>query len=150
MRTLVIFDSNFGNTQKIAEAIAKELETQAIPVSKVSTDELKSLDLVIVGSPINAWRPSEKMGKFLANLNKGQLKGIKAAAFDTRVKLFIHGDAAKKIAKALENAGAEIIIEPHAFFVKGREGPLFDGEIERASEWAKSIRTKYEQLSKAG
>ncbi len=142
MKTLVVFDSNFGNTQKIAETIAEEFETQAVPVSKVSIDELQGLDLVIVGSPINAWRPSEKMGKFLSNLNKGQLKGIKAAAFDTRVKLFIHGDAAKKISKALENAGAEIIVEPHAFFVKGNEGPLLDGEIEKASEWAKLIRMK--------
>jgi flavodoxin len=147
MKTLIIFDSNFGNTQKIAEAIAKEFETQATPVSKVSIDELVGLNLVIVGSPINAWRPSERMGKFLAGLNKGQLKGIKAAAFDTRVKLFIHGDAAKKIAKALENAGAEIIVEPQGFFVKGREGPLLDGEIEKASQWAKLIRTKYEHLS---
>ena len=147
MKTLVIFDSNFGNTQKITEAIAKEFETQALPVSKVSIDELVGLNLVIVGSPINAWRPSERMGKFLASLNKGQLKGIKAAAFDTRVKLFIHGDAAKKIAKALENAGAEVIVEPLAFFVKGKEGPLLDGEIEKASQWAKLIRAKYEHLS---
>lgn len=148
MKTLVIFDSNFGNTQKIAEAIAKEFETQATPVSKVSIAELVGSNLVIVGGPINAWRPSERMGKFLAGLNKGQLKGIKAAAFDTRVKLFIHGDAAKKIAKALENAGAEVIVEPQGFFVKGREGPLLDNEIEKASQWAKSMRTKYEHLSK--
>lgn len=139
MKSLVIFDSNFGNTQKIAEAIAKELATQAISVSKVSTGDLAGLDLVVVGSPINAWRPSEKMGKFLANLSKDQLKGVKAAAFDTRVKLFIHGDAAKKIARALENAGAKIVAEPQAFFVKGREGPLLDGEIEKASQWAKSL-----------
>jgi flavodoxin len=142
MKAIIIFDSNFGNTQKIAETIAKEFETQAIPVSKASIDELGGLDLIVVGSPINAWRPSEKMGKFLANLNKGQMKGVKAAAFDTRVKLFIHGDAAKKISKALENAGAEIIIEPQAFFVKGNEGPLLDGEIEKASQWAKLIRMK--------
>ncbi len=79
------------------------------------------------------------MGRFLESLSKDQLKGIKAAAFDTRVKLFIHGDAAKKIAKALEDAGAEIVAEPQAFFVKGKEGPLLDGEIERASQWAKSL-----------
>ncbi len=149
MKTLVIFDSNFGNTQKIAEAVAKEFETQAVHVSKVSIDELGGFNLIIVGSPINGWRPSEKMGNFLKTLSSGQLKGIKAAAFDTRVKLFIHGDAAKKISKALENAGAKIIIEPQVFFVKGREGPLFDGEIEKASQWAKLIRTKYENLSEA-
>lgn len=139
MKALVIFDSNFGNTQKIAEAIAREINAQAVSVSKVSTGEIAGLDLIVVGSPINAWRPSERMGRFLESLGKDQLKGIKAAAFDTRVKLFIHGDAAKKIAKALENAGAEIIALPQAFFVKGKEGPLLDGEIERASQWAKSL-----------
>jgi flavodoxin len=148
MKTLVIYDSNFGNTQKIAETIAKELEAQAISVSEVTINELEGTGLLIMGSPIHGWRPSEKMNKFLAKLSAGQLKGIKAATFDTRVKLFIHGDAAKKIAKALESAGAEIIIEPQVFFVKGKEGPLFDGEMERALEWAKEIRSKYESISK--
>ena len=40
-----------------------------------------------------------------------------------------------------EKAGAEIVVEPQSFFVKGGEGPLFDGEIERAEEWAKSIKS---------
>jgi flavodoxin len=148
MKTLVIYDSNFGNTQKIAETIAKELEAQAISVSEVTINELEGTGLLIMGSPIHGWRPSEKMNKFLAKLSAGQLKGVKAATFDTRVKLFIHGDAAKKIAKALENAGAEIIIEPQPFFVKGKKGPLFDGEIEKALTFAKEIRTKYESISK--
>jgi flavodoxin len=142
MKTLVIFDSNYGNTQKVAEAIAKELDAKAVLVSKVSTPELKDLDLVIVGSPINGWKPSEKMGEFLASLSSGQLNNVKAAAFDTRIRLFIHGDAATKIAEALKDVGAQIITEPQAFIVRGTEGPLLDGEIEKAIEWAKSIKTK--------
>ncbi len=147
MKAMVIFDSNFGNTQRVAEAIAGELNTQAMPVSSVSGKELEETDLIVLGSPINGWRPTEKTTRFLEGLSKGQLKGVRAAAFDTRVKLFIHGDAAKKIAKALEKAGAEVIVEPQAFFVKGKEGPLLDGEIEKAAEWAKRVRSKYEQLS---
>jgi hypothetical protein len=79
------------------------------------------------------------MNGFLAKLEKGQLEGIKAATFDTRVKLFIHGDAAKKIAHALKDAGAEIIAEPQPFYVRGKERPLFDGEIEKALTFAKEI-----------
>jgi len=145
MKTLVIFDSNFGNTKIIAETIAKELPAKAIAVSEFDTKELEGIDLFVVGSPINAWRPSEKMITFLAGLVKGQLKGVKAAAFDTRVKIFIHGDAAKKIANYLKGAGAEIIVEPEAFFVKGKEGPLLDGEIEKAKEWARTIKSKKEE-----
>lgn len=149
MKTLVIYDSNYGNTQKIAEIIAKELEAQAISVSEVLAKELEGVELLIAGSPINGWRPSQKMNNFLAKLSAGQLKGVKAASFDTRVRLFIHGDAAKKIAKALECAGAEIIIEPQPFYVKGKKGPLFEVEIEKAKKFAKEIRKKYESISKA-
>lgn len=64
IKSLVIYDSNFGNTQKVAEAIARELKAQAVHVSKVLFSELAGLDLIVVGSPINAWRPSEKMGRY--------------------------------------------------------------------------------------
>lgn len=85
------------------------------------------------------------MGKFLASLSKDELKGLKAATFDTRVKIFIHGDAAKKISQKLVEAGAEIVGKPQAFFVKRKEGPLFEGEIEKATKWAKSIKINGEQ-----
>lgn len=135
----MIFDSNFGNTKKIAEAIAKKLHTKAVAVSEVSKTHLENIDLLIVGSPIIGWKPSEKMDKFLAGLRSGQLKNVRAAAFDTRIKLFIHGDGASKISKALENAGAEIITQPKGFFVRGKEGPLLKGEMEKALEWASVI-----------
>lgn len=66
--------------------------------------------------------------------------GKKAASFDTRLKLFIHGEAAIKIANALKKAGAEIVGKPGAFFVKTKEGPMVDGEIEKAKDWAKRLQ----------
>ena len=144
MKISVIFDSNFGNTKKIAETIANELATKAVSVSDFDKKELEDISLLIVGSPINAWRPTEKINRFLDRISKNKLEGVKAASFDTRVKIFFHGDAAKKIAKKLEKAGAKIIIEPEAFFVKGKEGPLLKGEIEKAKEWAKKIKRSTE------
>ena len=146
MKALVIFDSYFGNTKMIAETIAKELgkDTKAISVSDFNMKELEGVDLLVAGSPIIGWKPSEKMGKFLASLGREQLKGLKAATFDTRVKIF-HGDAAKKISQKLIEAGAEIVGKPQVFFVRGKEGPLIDGEIEKATKWAKSIKIKTEQ-----
>jgi len=168
MKALVIFDTNFGNTKIIAEAIAKEFgdDTKAISVSDFNVGELEGIDLLVVGSPIIGWKPSERMGKFLASLslvvgspivgwepsertgkvlaslNKNQLKGIKAVAFDTRVKVFYHGDAGGKISRKLKDAGAEIIAKPQAFFVQEKEGPLVDGEAEKAAEWARMIKAK--------
>lgn len=143
MKALVIFDSTFGNTKIIAETIAKELgnDAKAISVPDLNLKELTGMELLVVGSPIIGWKPSEKMGQFLASLTAGQLKGFKAASFDTRVKIFIAGDAAKKISQKLKKEGAEIIVPPQVFFVKGSEGPLLDGMIEKATEWATTIKT---------
>ncbi|MHB1337170.1 MAG: flavodoxin family protein [Candidatus Humimicrobiaceae bacterium] len=146
MKALVVFDSNLGNTKIIAETIAKELgeDAKAISSSDLNIKDLEGIDLIVAGSPIIGWKPTEKMDKFLSDLNRDQLKGIKAASFDTRVKLFIHGDAMNKISEKLKNAGAEIIVKPQAFFVEGKETVLAGGEIEKAREWVKSIKTKFE------
>lgn len=140
MKAIVIYDTNFGNTKIIAETIAaglgKNVETAS--VSGFDIKKMKGIELLVVGSPIIGWKPSERMQGFLDKLGKGQLKGVKAATFDTRAKIF-HGDAAKKIALKLEEAGAEIISKPEVFYVKGKEGPLFDGEKEKAAAWAKKI-----------
>ena len=144
MKALVIFDTNFGHTKLIAEKIADSLgmDAKSLHVSKVGKSDLSGLGLIIVGSPIIGWKPTEKIMSLLEDFSRDQLKGVKAASFDTRVKLFIHGDAAEKISKSLKNAGAEIIVQPQPFYVKGKEGPLFDGEVERAQGWAESILSK--------
>jgi flavodoxin len=144
MKTLVIYDSYFGNTKLVAETVAKELgiDVKVTPVTDLDPKELTGVELLIVGSPIRGWKPSPKTEEVLKGLHNNQLQGIKAAAFDTRVKGFFHGDAVKKMIQMLKEKGAEIISEPQGFYVKGREGPMHDGELEKAIVWAKSIKTK--------
>lgn len=141
MNALVVFDSNYGNTQKIAEAIAGELGARAINVSDLGQENLDLVQMIVVGSPIIGWRPTEKISGFLDGLEDGRLKGTKAAAFDTRVKSWYSGNASKKIAKKLQKAGAEMVGEPNCFYVKDKEGPLAKGEIEKAVAWAKSLKS---------
>ncbi|KKP70440.1 MAG: hypothetical protein UR69_C0006G0003 [Candidatus Moranbacteria bacterium GW2011_GWE2_35_2-] len=142
MKSLIIYDSFFGNTKLLAETIGKELgnDTKVMHVSDFKQEDLRGVSLLIVGSPILGWRPSERTTAFLMSFGKDQLKGIKVATFDTRVKIIIHGDATKKMSEMLSNLGAEVIVEPNWFMVTGREGPLADGELERAKEWAREIK----------
>ncbi len=142
MKTLVIYESFCCNTKKIAEEIGSIFipPAKVISVEEIHPDTLKHADFVVVGSPIFGWQPSERTSQFLSSLQEDTLAGKKAASFDTRVKLFIHGEAAIKIASALKKAGAQIVGKPGAFFVKGKEGPMIDGEIEKAKEWAKKIQ----------
>jgi flavodoxin len=144
MKALVVFDSTFGNTKQIADAIARHLAqgTRCVSVTHFKESDLAGIGLLVVGSPIIGWNPSERMKRFLETLRPGQLAGIKGAAFDTRVKMFFSGDAAKKISNALRKAGADIVAEPHGFFVRGKEGPLFDEELAAAAYWAQEIRSK--------
>jgi flavodoxin len=141
--TLVVFDSNSGNTRLVAEAIAEALgrETPAVSVTGIGPDSLTGVDLLVVGCPIIAWRPSPRMQEFLAKLGRGSLRGIRAAAFDTRIRLPIHGDAAGRVSRALEAAGAQIAAKPAGFIVDGKSGPLAEGELDRARHWAGSITT---------
>lgn len=144
MKSLVIYDSNYGNTQRVAEVIADEIGAKVASVSSIQADELKNLELLIVGTPINGWKPTAKMQEFLSELETGQLDGVKAASFDTRVKLFIHGDAMGKVADSLRSAGADIFVDPMAFYVTGPQASpmLLNGEIEKAKKWAREIKSK--------
>ena len=142
MKAVVLYDSAYGNTRRIAEAIAASLEgvdAAAKEVPAFRADELQAGDLLVVGSPVNGWRPTPIITAALEALGPDQLRGIKAAAFDTRVRLFIHGDAARKLCDELGSRGAEIISAPQPFYVKGTEGPLRSGEVEKAEFWARSL-----------
>ena len=156
MKSLVIYDSYFGNTEKLAQAVAKELGTeQTINLQgggEVSTDQLEGIDLLVVASPTRGFRPSEGTSKFLNSLPVGALQGMRAAVFDTRIDLetiknkvfrFIvkrGGYANKAIAAALEKKGAVVLQPIEGFFVDDSEGPITTGEMERAQKWAAQIK----------
>jgi len=150
-KVLVIYDSVFGNTEKIAQAIAAALEIQAMHVSRAEADQLRGLDLLVVGSPTRGFRPTEGTAKLLNGLPKNHLAGVRVAAFDTRIALetidskalrFIvdkGGYAAGTIAKALEKKGGQLVASGEGFYVTGEQGPLKDGELERAAAWASRL-----------
>ncbi|GAB3285979.1 flavodoxin family protein [Sinomonas notoginsengisoli] len=141
MEAVVVYASQYGNTRLIAEAIGRGLgpEARVVEAAGFSPAQLAPGSLLVVGSPIVGWKPLEGLGVWLDALGPGSLAGVRTAAFDTRVKLFIHGDAAKKIERALETAGAERAAEPTWYYVKGSEGPLLDGEVERAEVWGAAL-----------
>jgi flavodoxin I len=143
MKVLVVYDSMYGNTEKIARAVGTAIsgEVKVIRAGEVDPAELESIDLLIVGSPTQGGRPTPAIQDFLTRV-AGRIKGVKVAAFDTRysTKLVgIFGYAAKRMADSLKGRGATLVTSPEAFFVKGKDGPLKDGELERAASWAKGM-----------
>jgi flavodoxin len=146
MKAVIVYDSVYGNTEKIAramaEAIAPDCEVKVLRASEADVSELSSADLVIAGCPTHGGRPTPAMQEFLSKVPESSLQGITAAAFDTRVPakwVKILGFAAGKIADSLKKKGATLMASPEGFFVKGKEGPLKAGELERAAGWARGI-----------
>jgi len=150
MKALVVYDSVYGNTEEIAKAIAEALtpsgEVKLLRAGEVNPSELDSLDLLVVGAPTQGGRATPAIREFLNQVSKPAIKGINVAAFDTRfsTKLVgIFGYAAGRIAGSLKKKGGTLIVPPEGFFVKGTEGPLKEGELERAAGWAKGIASAY-------
>jgi flavodoxin I len=146
MKALIVYDSVYGNTEKIARAIAEAItpsgEVKVVGAGEANPSELASIDLLIVGSPTHAGRPTPAIQDFLNKVAPPSLKGINVAAFDTRIptKLVrVFGYAAGRIANNLKKKSGTLIASPEGFFVTGGQGPLKEGELERAAGWAKGI-----------
>lgn len=162
MQTLVIYDSKFGNTEKIAEAIARGVGpvsgvrvTSAAEATRALESPASRPDLVLIGGPTQNHGPSAGLRVFLAAL-PAVLRGAPAACFDTRYRgpVLLMGSAATAAAKALAKAGTEIVAPPESFFII-RRGPLplqtlEPGEIERAEAWGRAIAASAQAASRAG
>jgi flavodoxin len=145
MKSLIVYDSQYGNTEAIARAIAGATPrgaARAVRVGDVKAADLKAVDVLAVGSPTLGGRPTPAIKAFLDGIPAGSLAKVRVAAFDTRMSMFIaklFGWAADRIAAGLSAKGGLPAAKPVGFIVKGREGPLADGERERAAVWAKGF-----------
>jgi len=146
MNALVVYDSKFGNTRRIAETISDALEKKGTEVNVIPAEEATPLaagmDLLVVGGPTHAHGASAGMKAWLDAVGPGALSGVSVTAFDTRFQMarWLSGSAALAIAKRLRRAGGTLIAEPESFFVtRDAEPALLPGEIERAAAWAQTV-----------
>jgi len=143
MKTLVVYDSQYGNTEKIARVIGDTIPgASVLHADDAGLSELEGAGLLIVGSPTHGGRPMGAVQTFLKKTPANALEGIKVASFDTRfasrfAKIF--GYAAGRIANTLKKKGGSMAAEPEGFFVEGTQGPLTEGELERAAAWAGKV-----------
>ena len=158
MSAIVVFESLYGNTRDVASAVADGLRTRfdvdLVEVSQAGRD-LSDAEFVVVGGPTHVHgmmsgrsragaehvdeddaSTGPLLREWLSELAPGQ--GVPAAAFDTRVDKpeWLSGAAGKGISSRLRKAGFRVTLDRGSFIVEGTEGPLRDGELERAREWA--------------
>jgi flavodoxin len=144
MKTLVVYDSVYGNTKAIAQSIGDVLPggVEVLHVNEAKALGLGAYDLLVVGAPTHGANPSPDVQAFLEQIQARALEGIKVAGFDTRMTnrlILLFGTAAPKVAKALKEKGGTLVGKPEGFYVRGGKGPPKEGEAERAAAWAKGL-----------
>ena len=151
MKSLVVYESGYGNTERLARAIAEALheqgEARVSPVGGVLGLRAGEVDLLVVGAPTQLHGLTDATRELLEGFPQGALRGMRALAFDTRYRgpRLVRGSAAKDIASLLRHLGCRLLASPESFFVKGEEGPLEPGEEYRAQAWALRALGRTEQ-----
>lgn len=161
MRACVVYESMFGNTKAIAEAIGQGLR-QHLPVDVLEVSAARTLgddcDLLVIGGPTHAFSmsrpatrddarskqplPMESQGEGIREWIEEHAATVSArvVTFDTRVRHpRLPGSAAKSAQKALRAHGWRPVAPPETFDVAGMTGPLLDGEVERAMRWGSGL-----------
>jgi flavodoxin len=167
MKTVVVYESMYGNTHQVAERIkdaaAAMGEVSCVPVAGATVEVMAGADVVFVGGPTHAHGMVSEMtrkgavadapkhhldldpdaeGEILRGWFKemGKMRGTKAVAFDTRFDgpLLLTGQASKGIDKRLRHHGFTVVAEPESFIVD-RKNHLVAGEADRAQRWAEQL-----------
>jgi hypothetical protein len=164
MKSMIVFESMYGNTRQIAEAVGAVLiwsgwETQLCNVADAPVQIPADIDLLVVGAPTHAFtmsRPSSRANagakaevenrsligvrEWIAGLVRPQ-SGTRCVVFDTRFAKprWLTGSAAVAAARALRRYGVTTVADAASFYVTAATGPLAAGELARAQRWVQSI-----------
>lgn len=155
MKVLIVYDSAYSHTMKIAQAIAlgfiHEKNVSVKHIEAINSSALRDVETLIIGSSSNSSRPSKNMMKFLESIPKKGLESIAIAAFETKLKPGgirisfprLRSDRAHKISKFIDKImlkkGGIQVLPPEAFFIRGRRGMVEREELVRARDWGREI-----------
>jgi flavodoxin I len=144
MKTLIVYDSQYGNTENIARTIGGAMNdgVKIVRIGDAAATDVNGIELLIIGSPTQGGRATKSISAFVDNLTETTLKNIKVAVFDTRLTtklVTLFGYATGKITSSLKSKHVTLIVPAEGFLVKGAKGPLVDGEEGRAAAWGKKI-----------
>lgn len=162
MRTLVVYESMFGNTAAVAAAMARALTPAGAVRLELADDrpDVGDAELVIVGSPTHGFALPSRLSRRAAraqgaDASAASRAGIRewlaelgavpadsapfAATFDVRQAPGTAGAPSRRVRRRLDGLGFRTIGEPASFRVGPTAGPLRDGELDRAAAWAEAL-----------
>ena len=150
MKYIVLYDSVFGNTKRVAEEIQTSLGDQADLFQVNDSFDLSGYDMVIIGSPTRAFRPTPNTLKLVRTFSKHSVPRL--AVFDTRMDIekvdskFLKrmakwfGYSNDSIEKVAKKKGIDVVVGSGEFYVTDTEGPLAEGTSIEIGKWVQQIK----------
>ncbi len=134
-KTLVLYDSLFGNTKKVAMSLSRGLEAGGLHVDSNSIEnfeigELNNYDIIGIGGPTHYHGASKNMKSFLKKIKNLRMEGKYGFAFETKGEFKLAGSAAKRITRYLNKIKVKIIHPTITGIVLDQEGPLKDSTLD--------------------
>jgi flavorubredoxin len=149
-KTILIYESKYGNTKIVAERIMQGLKTKKgmeadlKELKEVDTNKIPSYDVIMIGSPNHMGGPTRGIKKFIHKLGKLDLKKKQVAVFDTCSGDKALGQAVMKMEKSIaEKApGLKILSSGLSIRVKGMKGPIVEEDLPKCEEFGRAIASK--------
>jgi len=155
MKGIVVYDTSYGNTKKIAETITETLRESGIEVDLFYVKDVKKLsgknyDFFVLGSPTKFGTMSFTIKFFLGKVKSEEWMSKPFAAFDTENPENVEQSriqnkewsAGEKIAEKLREKKMNQLLPVLKALVIGQKGPLVEGEIERTKTYARELAAK--------
>lgn len=144
---IILYDSLFGNTKKVAMSINRGLEAGGLHVDTLSiqdfdTSELKNYSIIGIGGPTHMRGLSKPMKIFLSKIKRTKLKSKKGFAFETKASFSLSGSAGRKIIRSLKKMKIEVSYPIITGIVIGKEGPLEENTLSKMEEIGIDIAEK--------
>ncbi|HIH00731.1 TPA: flavodoxin family protein [Thermoplasmata archaeon] len=144
-RAAIVYESKFGNTAKVAEAVADALrssgfdEVRSETVESADVNKVATYKVIFVGSPNHMGGPTRRIRKLLRSLAAFDLSDRRVCFFDT----YIGGDFEKAVGKMhnefrARNDTADIIPPGLSLRVEGMKGPLAEGELAKVTDFVRA------------
>ncbi len=146
-KALILYDSIYGNTKKVAMSLSRGLEAGGVYVDSNSiqdfdTIELKNYDVIGIGGPTHFHGASKAMKSFLSKIKHLKMENKQGFAFETKADFQLAGSAAKRIIRYLKKMKIEIIHSTITGLVIDKEGPLKENSLNKMENIGLNIAEK--------
>ncbi|MFX0180547.1 MAG: flavodoxin family protein [Candidatus Hodarchaeota archaeon] len=146
-KALILYDSVYGNTKKVAMSLSRGLEAGGFyvdcnSIQSFDSIEFENYDIIGIGGPTHFRGASKAMRSFLSKIKNFKMENKQGFAFETKADFRLAGSAAKRIMRYLKKMKVKIIHSTISGLVIEKEGPLQENSLNKMEKIGLNIAEK--------